>query len=297
MNAIGERELASVVKMTNLPPSLLTLRGPKIYETSREKKSTAIQWYLDLVPHLIPVDIALKKPCIWHPDLHTENIFVDPSNPTKITSIIDWQSTQVAPMFSQARQPYFLDYEGPQHFSIEEPELPKNFDQLSNAEKRKANTLLIKQGLLAAYRRWHHFKNPDIWSCFVFRQTPQHNLLLVARNLLVDGEATFMARVVELAKTNPDLLGTAGRKILSSLRPEDLKQIEKDSVDAYEGMNVMQSVLDAMGDIAPRHGVVSHGNYEEVKCALQQLKEQIMEQYAQTEEEKARWEEAWPFDD
>lgn len=297
MTAAGERELTCVEKVTKLPPSLLTLRGPNIYETSREKKSAAIQWYLERVPHFIPVELALSKPCIWHPDLHAENIFVDPSNPTKITSIIDWQSTQVAPMFSQARQPYLLDYEGPQQFSIEERELPENFQQLSNAEKRKANTLLINQGLLAAYRRWHHFENPDIWGCIEFRQTSHYTLPLVARNLLVDGEATFMARVVELAKTKPDLLGAARQRILSSLGPEDLKHIEKDSVDAFEGMNVMQNLLDATGYIAPKHGVVSHENYEGVKCALQQLKEQIMEQYAQTEEEKARWEEAWPFDD
>jgi hypothetical protein len=34
-----------------------------------------------------------------HPDLHTSNIFVDPDDPTKITSIINWQSASIGPVF------------------------------------------------------------------------------------------------------------------------------------------------------------------------------------------------------
>jgi hypothetical protein len=38
-------------------------------------------------------------PVLVHPDLHTSNIFVDPDDPTKITSIIDWQSASIEPVF------------------------------------------------------------------------------------------------------------------------------------------------------------------------------------------------------
>ena len=38
-------------------------------------------------------------PVVVHPDLHMSNIFVDPNDPTKITSIIEWQSASIEPAF------------------------------------------------------------------------------------------------------------------------------------------------------------------------------------------------------
>ena len=284
-------------KCTSLPKSLFAFRGPNIYEISREKKSAAIQWYLDILPSLMPIDFALNRPCIWHPDLHEDNIFVNPSNPTEITSIIDWQSTQVAPMFSQARQPYFLDYEGPQSLSIEKPELPDNFEQLSDVEQRIAKVLLFKQALLAAYRRWHSLKNSDIWKCFEFQATSQEALLVTARKLFNDGEATYRAAVIDIAQNEPEVLGQAGEKLLSSLGSKGLSRIRGDVEDAMRARELMEVVLEAVGSIDPKSGFVHHEDYEQVKDGLSQLKEQIVGEYARTEEERARWEEAWPFDD
>lgn len=295
--AIGRRELACIDECLKVPPSFLTLRGPNVYEPSRQKKSKAVRWYLSLLSSLLQLDLALTQPCLWHPDLHVENIFVSPSKPTEITNIIDWQSTEVAPRFLQVRQPYFLDYEGPQHMSIEKPELPEGFEQLSGTGKIAARALRAKQALSAAYRRWHYLKNAEIWRCLEFQETSHHDLILVAKNLFVDGEAQYMAHVIEIAQKEPDLLGPAGQKILSSLQPEDLQEIEEDNENAQKGMSLMQEMLDAMGDIAPRRGFVLPQNYEQVKCALAQLKEQIVGEYAQTEEERAGWEGAWPFDD
>jgi hypothetical protein len=39
-----------------------------------------------------------------HPDLHFDNLFVDP-NTLQVTSVIDWQSTAAAPLFYQYRVP------------------------------------------------------------------------------------------------------------------------------------------------------------------------------------------------
>ncbi|KAI3394042.1 hypothetical protein diail_3307, partial [Diaporthe ilicicola] len=39
----------------------------------------------------------ISSPILLHPDLHKRNIFVDPDEPTKITAIIDWQSTCLDP--------------------------------------------------------------------------------------------------------------------------------------------------------------------------------------------------------
>ncbi|ROV87932.1 hypothetical protein VSDG_09452 [Cytospora chrysosperma] len=39
----------------------------------------------------------ISAPLLFHPDLHKRNIFVDPNDPTKITAVIDWQSTCLDP--------------------------------------------------------------------------------------------------------------------------------------------------------------------------------------------------------
>jgi hypothetical protein len=42
------------------------------------------------------------RPILFHPDLHTRNIFVDETDFTKVTGIIDWQSATVSPAFVYA---------------------------------------------------------------------------------------------------------------------------------------------------------------------------------------------------
>jgi hypothetical protein len=54
------------------------------------------------VLHNIQKDARIRDnaaPILVHPDLHMSNIFVDPKDPTKITSIIDWQSASIEPVF------------------------------------------------------------------------------------------------------------------------------------------------------------------------------------------------------
>jgi hypothetical protein len=60
--------------------------------------------YLQLVPHLSPGPFRTS---LSHPDLHLDNIFVDPDT-KKITCIIDWQSASVSEPFLQHRIPRML---------------------------------------------------------------------------------------------------------------------------------------------------------------------------------------------
>lgn len=41
-----------------------------------------IDCYLALVKHLLPTDSSIKSSCLWHGDLHIENISVAPENST-----------------------------------------------------------------------------------------------------------------------------------------------------------------------------------------------------------------------
>ncbi|KAG9512399.1 hypothetical protein KCU85_g9805, partial [Aureobasidium melanogenum] len=47
---------------------------------------------------------GVAKPTLLHVDLHKRNIFVSDNEPTKITGIIDWQSTSIEPAFIYANE-------------------------------------------------------------------------------------------------------------------------------------------------------------------------------------------------
>lgn len=70
--------------------------------------------YMDAASYLIPSsdDEAASSNVLWHPDLHLDNVFVDP-NTHEITSIIDWQSACVAPLFYQSGVPRMVQHTGP----------------------------------------------------------------------------------------------------------------------------------------------------------------------------------------
>lgn len=66
---------------------------------------------------------------------------MDPNEPSKIVGIIDWQSTEIAPLFQQARQPYYLDYDGPPATGVEFPPRPANLEELEPAAREEARAL------------------------------------------------------------------------------------------------------------------------------------------------------------
>ena len=289
-------------ELPRLPASPLTLRGPGTYKPTREKKLKVIQYYLDLVGLLVPTDPVLRQPCLWHADLHTENIFVNPTKPTDVTGIIDWQSTEVAPFFHQVRQPYFLDYEGPQVRGLERPRLPPNLAQLPPKEQQQANRLFLNQSLCALYRTYVHKQNPNAWKCLEFQETPGFDLLLLARSLLVDGEATYMARIMELAESRSTFLRSntptcGSEQIWPSFTADEEAEIKSDLEGSLRGMDAMRGIQESLGELAPERGVVRPEYYDKVKDALRDIKEQVIAEFARTEEEKAAWREAWPFDD
>ena len=98
--AVGARENACVRKARNLPKSPITLFGPGTYIPSREKKLNALYRYLSVLKYLMPPDDSIATPHIWHGDLQVGNIFINPSQPTEIVGILDWQSTDVAPLYT-----------------------------------------------------------------------------------------------------------------------------------------------------------------------------------------------------
>lgn len=278
----------------------MTLCGPGTYQPTQEKKLKALQCYLGMIKYLLPTDQSIQSSCLWHDDLHIENIFVDPKNPTEVIGIIDWQSAELAPLFEHARQPYFLDYDGPPTFGLERPRLPENLAQLDPAAQKEAKALFLNQSLSALYKAVLHRQNPRLYRAMAFQETPSFDFLLLARNLLVDGEATYLAQVLELEKTWAELPGVCARGAAPfpfRFSNEERAEIEADVSGALRGIEAMREVQESLGELFPERGIVRNDQYEETRDALRQIREQVIDMYARDEKEKEIWRAGWPFDD
>ena len=209
--AIGHREIACVKALPRLPQSPIALFGPGTYQPTREQKLQALECYLQLIRYLLPVDDSIQSSCLWHDDLHVENILVDPEQPTRITGIIDWQSTELAPLFVHARQPYILDHDGPPVVGLERPKLPENLAQLDPQARYHARALFHERSLCAMYNLIVHNVNPVLYNALSFKESQSYELLEIARNLLVDGQAIYLGKIMELEDEWNELPGVQAR--------------------------------------------------------------------------------------
>ena len=90
------------------------------------------------VLHALIPDPEITPPTLWHPDLRKSNIFISPTPPHNILSVIDWQTAKIAPMYLQTAFPQAMLYTGGRFKvsgSPNTPSLPEGFEELSTEEK------------------------------------------------------------------------------------------------------------------------------------------------------------------
>ncbi|EAS34769.1 uncharacterized protein CIMG_12901 [Coccidioides immitis RS] len=117
--------------------------------------------YLEATPYLVPSEPEAAANVLWHPDLHLDNIFVDPTT-CKVTSIVDWQSTSIAPLFYQSCVPRMFRHGGPVREAWVVPSRPGNFNTLSMEEQTRVDQDL-ENGTIHKY-----------YEAIVYRRAPYH---------------------------------------------------------------------------------------------------------------------------
>ncbi|KAF2430751.1 hypothetical protein EJ08DRAFT_611676, partial [Tothia fuscella] len=78
--------------------------GPTNGIQSPQGYISLLERYLQLMPYMAPAPTPMT---LFHPDLHMDNIFVDPET-KKIACIIDWQTTLIAEPYFQPNYPKML---------------------------------------------------------------------------------------------------------------------------------------------------------------------------------------------
>ncbi|KAL4937811.1 hypothetical protein BDV06DRAFT_215601 [Aspergillus oleicola] len=162
----------------------------------------------------------------------------------------------------------------------------QHFDKLDPTQQAKTQDLYIKMSLSAYYRRFAYTNNMTLFKAMEFRQTTSFDMLVLAQNLLVDGEALYQAHVRAASKPPFPL----------QFSEEEVVTTSEDVTGAIKGMQLMQGLKQSLDSKWPDKGVVRPEEYDEVKALLNQAKTELIERLAHSEEEKIAWEEAWPFD-
>jgi len=251
---------------------------------------------MKLIPFLLPENESIRASHIWHSDLHVGNIFVDPANPTNIVGLIDWQSTELSPLYLIARQPYVIDYDGPPVEGIVRPRKPDNYNELDPAAKDKADRLYFDQSMFSLYNTLTHQQNPLLWSAFEFQQTIRQFLLLVAGNLFVDGEAIFLSRVVELRDAwQAEIPDAENRPFPLNFSASEREEIDIAREGVARGMDAMKAIRREMGPDFPLLGMVKPERYEETLLFMEKMKEVIIGIHGQSKEDREAWEREWPY--
>ena len=263
------------------------LCGPGLYQPSREKKQRAGQLALDVLPHVMPREPWAASFYMWHNDLHAENIFVREDDPTEITAIIDWQSTYIAPLIDHNIVPAYLDRDGMMSRGMERPSVPDLPENASDEERSAAWAQLEYQTLGIGFKHLLKSSVEPAFHALMWQESEESRVLTACRNLLEISEAYCLASILSLE----------GESIPVHFSEEEAAEIRRDLDATHASIRAMSAIEKHLGHLFPEKGIVRHEEYEDSKRALRGVKEQVVEDFSTSEEDKRLWREVWPFDD
>lgn len=152
-----------------------------------------LEKYTQIVPHIVNIDSILTRPTLWHPDLHTSNLFVDNGH---ITAIIDWQDTWTGPLFLQAQASAVVNYQGSILL-----ERPNNFDDLDVEQQAQIKEKISKSILLQLYLMETKDRNPILARAFHFYHGKTRRLPLeLAGNTWDDDIVSFREALINVER-------------------------------------------------------------------------------------------------
>ncbi|EAW09982.1 phosphotransferase enzyme family protein [Aspergillus clavatus NRRL 1] len=304
MMAIARREIATAkagLRYPLMPEGLFY--GPGQYQPSLSKKLSALEKYLKVAPHVLPENKATHASVLWHGDLHSQNIFVDPEDPSRIVGIIDWQSVSACPLFMQVGRPAFLDYNGPVPEDLGKVPLPPNFDSMDPNEQRKAMALHRAQTLHNLYLVRCLQVNETVFQAIQSQNTLRHQVSVVPGLVLMDYEPLLNDLLRDVEKEWAHIIGargdgsSPGMPFPLQFSDDEIQQQEQDGELWAQGVELMNAFVEDTGCFKHWDGRVSSVDYEKSRRKLDEGVRRFLEREARNEEERREWLKALPFVD
>ncbi|KAL8967547.1 MAG: hypothetical protein Q9183_002868, partial [Haloplaca sp. 2 TL-2023] len=308
LEAIGTRELACVQNLTKVPTPAAIFGGPGWYRPTMARKISVLEDYIKVARYLCPKEPTSTAAVLWHEDLHSGNIFVDPDNPTEITSIIDWQCSHVAPLFRQARTPKLLAFEGtkvPLGLSILKsaitPQLPDNFKKLSVDQQKevKQENSKLKQ-LRIAYKSYEMLSGvheTGVYDALPYQQTVEGQLIVSAGTTINHTEPITSKLLLRVMDDWEEVGRCEGVSCPLSYSECDRDTFAAEFEKWCECLALFDEVCEGLEVHSDWDGSVNHDVFTAVKERVDQVRDEFLNQMAQWSEERLLWNEAWPFKD
>ncbi|PKY00206.1 hypothetical protein P168DRAFT_313430 [Aspergillus campestris IBT 28561] len=286
-------ELVTAVAQREIAVAEVGLRYPLMPEAQPfQKKLSALGNYLKVAPHVLPENKATHASALWHGDLHSQDIFVDPEDPSRVVGIIDWQSASACPLFMQAGRPAFLDYNGPVPEDLGKAPLPPNFDAMDPDEQRKAKALHRGQTLHNLYLVRCLQVNETIFQAIQDQNAPAPDYEPLLHSLLRDvGEE--WAHIVGVGG------GGSSPRMPFPLQfsDEEIRQQDHDAELWAQGVELMNAFVEDTGCYKHWGGRVSNVDYDKSKRELDEGARRFLDREARSDEERKEWLKALPFVD
>jgi hypothetical protein len=246
----------------------------------------SLQKYLQISKHLVPqADSKLLRPIIRHPDLRPSNIFV--SDDFEITSIIDWQSSVILPLYLQSGIPPDLD-------DSADP-ASRTTTELSAAEEQERLDSLAKIQLHHFYMTETANNNPIHFDALTLPFSIGRRKIFQLSSAPWQGDNIPLRSSLIFVKQNRNKIcaspGTPCPITFTDEEERGCLRLDELEQDAEEQLRASEAML----GLGPE-GWVSHENYEPAQAAIARMKEMCLEQ-AESEYERTVIKDHWVYDD
>ncbi|RFU25586.1 hypothetical protein B7463_g10750, partial [Scytalidium lignicola] len=241
---------------------------------------------------LFQAQISIRRH--WHPDLHCDNLFVDPDT-NKITQIIDWQSALVAPLFLQSRVPRIIRHSKLVKEDWSVPERPDDYDGLSAEQKAVVDADIESLTHHKYYRYQTYKKNPRRWACIEEQQKLElrtNPVKLVTEAWKNDDVFYLHEALIKLISNWDELEENSGCPIDFSEEERRIYEQDEDNIISIgEILTIFYS-----DNVLPVDGMVDPTDYDRAKRNCPKFNE-IFLGLTSTLEEKRLFERLWPYQD
>ncbi|KAJ5950640.1 Aminoglycoside phosphotransferase [Penicillium vulpinum] len=288
--ALGHNEIAYI--KSHAIPRMNYYRSLKTQEYPDDGLALLTK-YMKIASYLTPqpTNKAASSNFLMHPDLHLNNIFVDPET-LQITRIVDWQSACVAPLFYHANVPKMCAHHGPLQEGWVVPERPKDFDNLSAEEQRKIDADLEGEILHKYYEAQVYKRSPRYWSVLQNKNIPiiRKPVWLVTgawenRNLFFLRES-----LISLFAEWEELVPDVPCPIDFTIRDVELHSKEQENIN---GVGNLLTLFRDEG-VLPVDGMVDPKDYDTALKNSRKFKDIFIE-LAEDDEEKELFTKLWPY--
>ncbi|KAH8589643.1 hypothetical protein B0O99DRAFT_692372 [Bisporella sp. PMI_857] len=261
-----------------------------------DKMLDLLDRYLQLTPAMVPPFNDTHSPTLWHPDLHLNDVFVDPQS-KKITCITGWQSAAVLPLFYQCGIPTMFRHQGP--LSIDMNiwlERPDNYDSLEQDEKEVIDNLLRSECIHKYYIAQTRCNNRTHWGALRLQlqdkvRTQPTNIV---QSVWKDHDIFFLQRALIRIVNRWEQLCPDSGPCPVSFSEQEMALYEHEE----ENRRYVSEILDLFRNnwgLSP-DGSIESARYDEVQNEIARLRDAFVGA-ADNEEDRLLAEKVWPYQD